>query len=295
MRFQFGQFITVAGLLCLATATSAQQSAAPRGNSAHDAASHYSASRNAQGCRVDHLSNSRFILVPNADPNTVLLETISTARCITAEGGWGEIQVTAWPLDAPSDAQPLFQIRTPGESGKADGGFYEAVEEGCCGTNDLKRYFSLRNGRELFASSGTVLRIAIGGSAKRFIAVHDTYSASYPNEADHDTSVVAVFQYGDSVSPSKRWVLMGSVPRGWQVDSLYFVRDGRRSDSTEVSFTRPHALRNLPIVVENISVVLVLAAWDGLSGSLRAEFPLGNDGPIIAQSKLSPGLRLVSK
>jgi hypothetical protein len=76
MSFSFGQCITVAGLLCFATALSAQQqSSARRDASVHDAASHYSFSRNAQGCRVDRLTNSRFILVPPAGPNTVLLET----------------------------------------------------------------------------------------------------------------------------------------------------------------------------------------------------------------------------
>jgi hypothetical protein len=267
-------------------------SAASAQVSSHVAQSRFSFDKDASGCPTSHITNTRFVyLGDTALVGKVFRESISTEHCLTAEATSGAVDVKAWRANASTADRPLFSFQDSGEEAAIEGSFYRTTELGCCGTGDLSRYHSLENGRELFAVSGRLLRIKIAGGAERVIAVHDTYSATLPREADADSTVAAVFEYGDGVSPSRRWVIRTKTHAYYKVDSLYFIRAGKPDYGTEQWFTRSYAERRLPIVISDISVVIVLAT-DTDDTVLRVEIPIENDGPRLSKAIVTPALTI---
>ena len=290
-RHAFGRRV-----LCLLTILVAQRVAGQstvRGSGSREGVSRFAFGKDASGCPSTTVSNTRFLLLQDTgSAGKVLRETIRTEHCLTAESTQGKIEITAWRSNSASSAPPLFSFHASAQEGQIDGEFYRTTEHGCCGPVDLRRYFSLENGREVFASSGPLLRIKIAGGSERVIAVHDTYSATLPVEAETDSAVVAVLEYGDGVSPSLRWVLRASRPRYYLLDSLFFVRRGHQTDSTEVWFTRPYSERTLPIVINDIRIVIRLRDSEDDS-VIRTEIPIENTGPQSSKAVSSASLRII--
>jgi hypothetical protein len=280
---------------CALTLLGAQQLLAqktPRDSSVHGGASRFAFAKDASGCPTSHITNTRFVFLQDTGlTGKVLRETIQTDHCLTAEATNGEIRVTAWRTDRARFAPPIFSFHASAQEGGVEDEFYRTVERGCCGPGDLSRYFSLENGRELFASSGPVLRIKIAGGSQRIVTVHDTYSATLPTEAEKDSTVLAVFEYGDGLSPSHRWMLRTPGHSYFRLDSLYFIRRGKQMDSTSVWFTRPLSERTLPIVVTDIRVVVHLHNSDD-SSEIRAEIPIENSGPQPSKAIMTPSLSI---
>jgi hypothetical protein len=248
---------------------------------------------NTGDCPTTLTTNSRFLFLPEGieGTGTVLRETVSIIQCLTAEGKDANLVLEAWPAAGPATTRALFTIRLPGERGEVDGPWYRVLQGGCCGTWDLWRYHSLRNGRELFTASRPPVFLKFPDDGQRILSVHDSYSATSSRDTDADSTVIAVLQYGDGVRPSHAAVVRIVTGGYWTAAQLFLKGPNIRSDSSAHRFGRDRAER--PVDLSGVSVVLVLeSVFDMDRPPLQIEIPIENDRLVLENARTSPGVTL---
>lgn len=287
---------TAAGLLLLTAAcrvaslppSSSRSDGGPvfaRGVISHEARSQLRLYRDAAGCESIQTTNRQFRVVTVTDATgsrrIVLEETYDVRLCTESESVGSEALITAWRPDSGQTA-PLFQISGRGVSGTPVGNLYRMTSRGCCGSQELSTYYSLLNGRALFASSLGLRELALAGGRQRwFLGVHDTYSASAPPEAAHDSSVVAVLEMGNDREPAQRVTILFDRPEPFAASELAFSRGGVILPDTALALTGDSLPRGLAVRVglaapessRKISVTVPIIA--GRLAPDRARLPAG--------------------
>ncbi len=209
-----------------------------RGTVSHEARSQLRVYRDAAGCESIQTVNRQFRLVTvvteKGPERRILEESYDVRHCLQSESASSEAAIVAWRPDTSN--VPLFRIAGRGTEGEPAGNLYIMTQSGCCGSQDLATYFSLLNGRALFSSSIGVRSIEVANTRQvRYAAFHDSYSAGASTEAQADSTVVGVLQWGDDQNPSRRIVLRADRPEGFAAYRLGFRRAGKALADTAVT------------------------------------------------------------
>ena len=211
-----------------------------RGVVSHEARSQLRLYRDAAGCRSVQTVNRQFRLVtvvgPGGPAHRVLEESFDVRHCLSSESSSSEAVITAWHPDSSATASPLFRITGRGVAVEPQGNLYRLAVRGCCGSQDLASYSSLLTGRSLFTSSVRPRSLEVANRGiYRFAAFHDTFSAMAPAEAEADSTVIGVLQWGDDQDLARRIAVRADRPEAFAVELLRFVEEGKPvSDSTLV-------------------------------------------------------------
>lgn len=258
-----------------------------RGVISREARSQVRLYRDAAGCQSIQTVGRQFRLVTvvgDGGPRRLILEeSYDVRRCLESEGASSEALITAWRPDSGAN-QPLYRITGRGVSGSAMGNLYRMMSRGCCGSEDLGTYFSLLTGRALFSSNLTPVRIELANTSQvRYLAFHDTFSALHPVEAERDSTVIGVLQYGDDRRPARRLLVLADRPEGFATTRLRLIREGRAMEDSVVVLSRP------PFGGLRVRVELVAP---GSNRRVWLEAPIEGDSLDISHARMAAGVRL---
>jgi len=136
------------------------------------------------------------------DWTILTLETDSMRWC-DGEIGWCHVlTVDGWLNSVRPATSPSWTFRSVGTDASYAGRFYRVRHKGCCDETDAYEYFSLRTGSRAFRTTLPLARLSVPNTdIERYAGFIDTWSALGPQEAEADSAVAGVLQYGppDSV------------------------------------------------------------------------------------------------
>ncbi len=229
-----------------------------RGVVSHEARSQLRIYVDAAGCKSVQTVSRQFRLVSvvgQGEPeHRVLEESFDVRHCLSSESSSSEAVITAWSPDSPASSTPLFRITGRGTTGAPFGNLYRMAVYGCCGSQDLGSYSSLLSGRTLFTSSIRPRMIEVANRrTPRFAAFHDTFSALAPAEAEADSSVVGVLQWGDDLTEARRFVVRAEQPEAFAVESLRILDEGKVQDDSTVVIWPDKPPRSLVLEVRLVA------------------------------------------
>jgi len=191
------------------------------------------------GRRITHTVNRRFTFATTSPErfrkvDLLLAETFDRTLDSGAEGEKSKVTVEATRAGDAS-GKPFWKIASEGSSGEpTEENLYRVTRPGCCGAQDLSVYFSLINGKELFASDAPILKLeAPNTSFRRFVAYHDRMAASPIPEASNHKGVVGVIEYGnDREGASRLYVLADKPepPENFAAKKLSIVANGKEAE-----------------------------------------------------------------
>jgi hypothetical protein len=205
------------------------------------AESSIAAARDKEGCTITHAINSRFSPVGvdsyrNTDSlNLVLHETFERGDDDCLEQVQGKITVDATVYDRDfANPKPLWSFTSEGwEGGPEPEGhwsLYGVTMPGCCGASDTDTYFSLWNGKRLFASTGPILSLEVpnSGGVLRFVGLLDNAaSMSFKQESGGAEDAIAVLYFASDREPGETLVLHGHKGEAYHYADLQFVLRGK--------------------------------------------------------------------
>ena len=260
-----------------------------RGVVSHEARSQLRRYRDAAGCESVQTVNRRFRLVTVAGPggpeHRVLEESFDVRHCLQSESSSSEAVITVWHPDSSATSAPLFRIIGRGSSGEPEGNLYRLAVRGCCGSQELTSYASLLTGRTLFTSSlrPRVIEVA-NRPTRRFAAFHDTFSAMAPAEAETDSTVIGVLQWGNDQDQARRILVLADHPEAFAVEGLRFVEGGKPLGGTSLVLRPDQPARRLELEVQLVA--------PGSGRRLGFRVPIVNLDLVVPQATVPKGVRL---
>jgi hypothetical protein len=197
------------GILALAVVAGG----APPPGSRREATSSAESRTEKDGRRIRHTVNRRFTFADAYRERTkavrmLLAETFDRRLDSGAEGERSTVAVEAYSESGSGAA--LWSFRTEGASGApSDDNLYRVTRPGCCGAQDLSVYFSLLDGRELFAGDSPILSIEVPNSPlRRFAAYHDLMAATPVPHSKDDPRVIGTLSWGSDREPARRILVL---------------------------------------------------------------------------------------
>ena len=163
-------------------------------------------------------------------PHLVMEERTSVVQCENLEGPTStSLTVVARPATRPS-AAPVWTIRDTAEvGGLADDlqgeQMYRTTRYGCCGAENLDRYWSLRTGRRVFQADRPLLWLSVTGFGEGYIALHDAQAADGGPGGERDRTQVLVIAFGQPDTTVQRVSVRGPSSDFW-VPSAELVARG---------------------------------------------------------------------
>ena len=260
-----------------------------RGVVSHEARSQLRRYRDAAGCESVQTVNRQFRLItvvgPGGPEHRVLEESFDVRHCLSSESTSSEAVVTAWHPDSSASSTPLFRITGRGSSGEVEGNLYRLAVHGCCGSQALASYASLLTGRILFTSSIRPQTIEVANRRTyRFAALHDTFSAMAPAEAEADSTVIGVLQWGDDQLQARRILIRADHPEAFAVEGLRFLEDGTPLGDTSLVLWPERPPRNLELLVQLVA--------PGSNRRLSFRVPIVSLDLVLARAAVPRGIRL---
>ena len=212
--------------------------AAPAPKAHREAASTAETWKEKDGRRITHTVNRRFTFATTYPEkfkrvDLLLAETFDRTLDSGAEGEKSKVTVEA-SLAGDSTGKAIWRIGTEGSSGEpTEENVYRVTRPGCCGAQDLSIFFSLINGKELFASDAPILKLeAPNTSFRRFVAYHDLMAASPIPDAAKHRGVVGVLEYGSDREPASRLFVVADKPEppeDFAAKKLSIVANGKEA------------------------------------------------------------------
>ncbi len=265
---------------------------ASRGVISHDARSELRLYRDAAGCESVQTVNRQFRLVtvvgPGGPGRRVLEESYDVRHCLASESSSSEAVITVWHPDSAGASGPLFQIRGRGASGSPVGNLYRLTVHGCCGSQNLASYSSLLTGRALFTASIPPVSLEVANRRiHRFAAFHDTFSATAPAEAEADSSVVGVLQWGDDQVRARRVVIRADRPEAFAIETLGWIEGGLALKDSALVLWPDRPARNLGLEIRLVA--------PGSGRRLRIRIPMVDLDLVVPNATVPPGVQLASE
>lgn len=212
-------------------------------------------SRDKDGCTLTHVTTTRFTPVGvdghrNPDSlNLILRETFEQGDSDCSEQSDGKVTVQAMSYDPDfKDPKPLWSFTSQGWDGTAepDGhwALYRVTMPGCCGGSDTDTYFSLWDGKRLFASTGTILSIYLSGSRTlRFVGLMDNAaSMSFPEASGGAEDAVGVLSLSSDKEAGDTLVIHGHKGEGYHYADLQFLMHGKHQGGNELDLNTKGAV-----------------------------------------------------
>ncbi len=248
------------------------------------------------GRRIAHTVNRRFTFATTYPErfrkvDLLLAETFDRTLDSGAEGEKSKVSVEASRADDAS-GKAIWKIAAGGSSGEAtEENVYRVTRPGCCGAQDLSIYFSLINGKELFASDAPILRLeAPNTSFRRFVAYHDLMAASaVPDPAKHK-GVVGLLEYGSDREPASRLYVLADKPEppeNFAAKRLSIVANGKEAEEDRFDVWAADKSPD-PAKIGGFSI-RVRAYSDP---EVLFEIPVEGDRLVPEKAKLGKGIRL---
>jgi len=168
----------------------------------------------------------------------LIRETVDEGCCLGGERDtWATITLEGWLSAAQAGTQPAWHVRIEADEGAIWDEFYRGVLFGCCDAADALTYVNLQTGKVAFVSSGEFdtrksplphLR-APNSALERWAGFLDTYTAVRLPEAERDSGVVGILQYGAGMQPASRYLVRWSGGPGfsYRLGRLEFTVDDK--------------------------------------------------------------------
>lgn len=248
------------------------------------------------GRRITRTVNRRFTFATTYSErfrkvDLLLAETFDRTLDSGAEGEKSKVFVEASRAeDAPG--KTLWKIAAEGSSGEpTEENVYRVTRPGCCGAQDLSIYFSLINGKELFASDALIVKLeAPNTSFRRFVAYHDLMAASAIPDPVKREGVVGLLEYGSDREPASRLYVLADKPEppeNFAAKKLAIVANGKEAEGDRFDVWAADKNPD-PAKIGGFSI-RVRAYSDP---EILFEIPVEGDRLVPEKAKLAKGVRL---
>lgn len=237
--------------------------------------------------------NRSFHITKERTPTPILLEEIIETHCCT--GGeintWAEVVLRAWLNPTREPRSPSWSKKVAADGGDIYGEFYRARVYGCCDSGSYVEYINLRTGESVFYATrywgdgeDPLFTVSVPNSSlRRFLAFHDRTTFVDPPEAENDSSVVGVLQYGPAEGPARRLVVRITDGNGatYRFRRLRISGDGRFLGNQEFQLWGAAGSRD-PTSISDFAIDIDFlgpadAVGPGTPGSLRVSVPIRED------------------
>jgi hypothetical protein len=221
--------------------------------------------------------------------------------CQQSEDGTQTVfDVTVW-RDTAEQAPPLWSHRLEGDDAELRDGWYRVVTRGCCDSSDLFEFYRLQDGARVFRASsdwnsGDSILPGLevpNSNLERSVAFHDKFAQQIPEEADADSTVVGVIQYGSRHGPVQRYVLSTASPTrlAARLERLTLVINDTASSLPARSLWASDG-RSDPNAVSGFAVRIQLLTFEDTVSSVMVEIPVVNDRLDVARASGLQHLRI---
>lgn len=229
-------------LLLASMSIMADEPTSPEAGSRQQGESSIRAYARKDGCGVLDATNVRFSPTSVGDGarsiRLILRETFEQHQLNCTDGGLGKVSVEATAYgDDYKKGTKLWSFSTEGWTGEeyndSGGQFYKVSMFGCCAASNTDVYFSLLNGKQLFASTLPLFQIdLVKGDAivgQVFVGMQDNMSSLDKGFADAAGSkdAIAVLYMGSDTEPAESIVVHRTADDACHSDTLKLMVDGK--------------------------------------------------------------------
>jgi hypothetical protein len=200
------------------------------------------------------------------------------------EGNEGLVEVTAWRSGKEKYDTRIWTISDPSDDGHPWGNFYETTKGGCCGDEDLHKFFNLRTGKHIATFTTDPALVEIPNTPiRRILAYASAHAAIDVDSLSKVKGAIGTLTFGSNDGPFDK-VFFFSNQLAWSPHIL-LITDKDPKGVTHLQLWSSKGI-NSSAAVKGFKVKLVF------EDNLEAIIPIENDRFALQKAVVPDAIRL---